>query len=206
MFTRPRCDPVCSGNACPSRSTTCGRLDAAVRQRLIDAGERYLVTMFDSSMDLLPEFAGSMTYWLYHDNYLAAKLLDGIDDEKAKKIRQKIKSFKITHSGKIEIVFGEAKNPLPFRQFELFEVEKVGDKIVKSERVTDRPLQGWEEYGDLLALAVLANPKAANASDLFKRLLGMWDRAGDCRPRNASHGDLFDLQDRSGIVGGSSTQ
>ena len=153
-------------------------IDATGKQRLVDGGQKYLVKMFDSSMNLLPEFSGSKTYWLYHDNYLAAKLLDGIDNDKAKRIRERIKSFGITYSGKIEIVFGEAKDPLPFRQYELFDVAMVGDKTVKSERVTNRPLTGWEEYGDLLALAILAEPEADDAPVLFKRLSMMWDGQG----------------------------
>ncbi|MBX9656320.1 hypothetical protein K2Y11_22100 [bacterium] len=152
--------------------------DSAEQQRIVDGGQGYLVKMFDRSMNLLPEFSGSKTYWLYHDNYLAAKILEGVDPDKAKWIRERIKSFGIDYSGKIEIVFGEAKDPLPFKQYELFDVAKVGDKIVKSERATDRPLQGWEGYGDLLALAILAEPNSDQAPILFKKLVAMWDGQG----------------------------
>jgi hypothetical protein len=41
--------------------------DAAAR------GRRFLSDLFDPTLGLLPEYKGAKVYWLYHDNYRAAK-------------------------------------------------------------------------------------------------------------------------------------
>src|SRR5438045_2841251 len=41
----------------------------------IDRGRAFLSNLFDPELNLLPEFRGSKTYWLFHDNYLAARTL-----------------------------------------------------------------------------------------------------------------------------------
>jgi hypothetical protein len=40
-------------------------------------GRAFLVGLLDADLGLLPEYAGARTYWLYHDNYLARKVLAG---------------------------------------------------------------------------------------------------------------------------------
>lgn len=147
--------------------------EAAIR-----AGREFLVAMFDPSMDLLPEYRGSKTFWLYHDNYLAAHVLTTGHPSLAEKIRGRIKSFGIERSGKIEIVLGEAKDPLPFRQYELMDVAQVGDKLVRTERATDRILEGWEEYADLLLLASLAERDSVAATRAFDKANALWDGKG----------------------------
>jgi hypothetical protein len=71
-----------------------------------------------------------------------------------------MRSLGVTESGKIEIVFDEAKRPLPFRHPELSEVKRLGGKIVTTEVLTDRDFKGWEtgRSGDVetTSLAVLA--------------------------------------------------
>src|SRR6185369_10035390 len=42
----------------------------------IARGESFLTNLFDAELDLVAEFEGSRTYWLFHDNYLAAHLLE----------------------------------------------------------------------------------------------------------------------------------
>src|SRR6266571_4484586 len=42
----------------------------------IQRGESFLTNLFDTRLQLLPEYPGSRTYWLFHDNYLAAHLLE----------------------------------------------------------------------------------------------------------------------------------
>ena len=37
-------------------------------------------------MNLLPEYRGASVYWLFHDNYLAAKVLNTSHSETARKI------------------------------------------------------------------------------------------------------------------------
>ena len=103
-----------------------------------ERGRQFLVDLFDPGINLLPEFRGSKTYWLYHDNYLAAKVLQRSHPQIAEKIEQTIKGFGITESGKIEIIFGEATRPLPFRYFQLRDVKQIGDKVIKTEAVTDK--------------------------------------------------------------------
>ena len=43
-------------------------------KRAAEKGRQFLVDMFDATLGLLPEFRGASVYWLYHDNYLAAKV------------------------------------------------------------------------------------------------------------------------------------
>src|SRR5262245_46708909 len=71
----------------------------------IQAGERFLTNLFDPSLELLPEYHGAKVYWLFHDNYLAAKLLAEKQPELATKIQASLRRFGGTHSGKIEILF-----------------------------------------------------------------------------------------------------
>ena len=159
-----------------TRSLSAKRLagpgDAATR------GRQFLVGLFDPNMRLLPEFRGSSVYWLYHDNYLAAKVLAKSHPEMAQKITRAISEFGIKESGKIEIVFGEARNPLPFRHFQLNEVRRIGNKLVKTEVVTDHVMDGWDNYADLLFLAALAENEPAKARQHFVHGMAMWDGKG----------------------------
>lgn len=146
----------------------------------VAAGRKFLAGLFDPGLALLPEYRGAETYWLYHDNYLAAKVLRPIEPRIADRIDASIRGFGVTGSGKIEIATGEAKQPLPFRQYELVEVARRGRKVVRTERVTGRPLAGWEEYADLLLLAAIArakeNPDTARGS--FDAAATVWDGKG----------------------------
>ena len=47
-------------------------------------GRKFLSGLFDPALGLLPEYRGAKVYWLYHDNYLAAKVLDRTEPELAK--------------------------------------------------------------------------------------------------------------------------
>jgi hypothetical protein len=160
-----------------------GLAEGADRQRLRDAagrGRRFLASMFDAAVGLLPEFRGSEVYWLYHDNYLAAKALDRTEPDLARKVRDAIKGFGVTGSGKIEILFGEAKNPLPFRHHRLVEVKRVGEKVIKTELVGDRIHADWREYTDLLFLAAVAEVGRDRDEALrhFEAGLATWDGTG----------------------------
>ena len=53
---------------------------------------------------------------------LAAKVLARTDPVLAKKIWAAMRSYGVQESGKIEILFGEAKKPLPFRHYRLVDV------------------------------------------------------------------------------------
>jgi hypothetical protein len=141
-------------------------------------GRQFLVRLLDPALDLLPEFRGASVYWLYHDNYLAAKVLEKTHPDMARKIVKAIHGFGVTESGKIEIVFGEAKRPLPFRHYRLVEVRRLGGKIIKTEIVTEKEMGGWESYADLLLLAALAEKDTPKAKQHFQRALEMWDGKG----------------------------
>jgi hypothetical protein len=143
-------------------------------------GREFLVQLLDQSLGLLPEYEGAKVYWLYHDNYLAAKVLENSHTELSLRIQNAIASYGIAESGKIEIVFDEARRSLPFRHPELVEVKRLGEKIVKTELLSDREFKGWEEYADLLLLASISLSKtnAGMAKQRFNQALAMWDSVG----------------------------
>ena len=153
----------------PSAQT---RAEAAAR------GRRFLEGLFDRDLDLLPEYRGANVYWLFHDNYLAAKVLAGSNPGLAGRIKTAMRRFGVEDSGKIEILFGEAKQPLPFRHYELTEVKRVGEKVVKTEVIKDAVLQGWEEYADLLFLAAIAEADHDKARRHFDAGMNLWDGSG----------------------------
>jgi hypothetical protein len=146
----------------------------------IARGESFLTNLFDTQLDLLPEFKDSRTYWLFHDNYLAAHLLEISRPDLSRRIRASQAKHGVTNSGKIEILFDEAQNPLPFRNYLLTNVTVLDGKTIRTEIVTTNTFTGWQDYADLLLLASIAeatsNPQAARAHfDLAER---MWDGQG----------------------------
>src|SRR6476660_6530184 len=66
----------------------------------IRKGEEFLAKLFEPGLDLLPEYKGAKVYWLYHDNYLAAKILGQRHPAVAKRIQASMQRFGVTHSGK----------------------------------------------------------------------------------------------------------
>ena len=144
----------------------------------VKRGRRFLESLFDPGLALLPEFSGAKVYWLYHDNYLASKVLARSNPALADKITAAIRGFGIDHSGKIEILFAEAKQPLPFRQYELIEVRIVGEKIVRTEVVKEAVLKDWQEYADLLFLAAIAQRDKERARRNLDDGLKLWDGTG----------------------------
>ena len=155
-------------------------------------GRRFLASLFDPAVGLLPEFRGSKVYWLYHDNYLAAKVLERTEPEMAGKIRDAIKGFGVTGSGKIEILFGEAKKPLPFRHYRLEEVKRIGEKVIKTEVVGDKTHDDWERYSDLLFMAAIAEVgrDKEKARGHFEAGMKTWDGTG-IRDRVNEKGGLY---------------
>ncbi|HEY5912082.1 MAG TPA: hypothetical protein VJA21_15875 [Verrucomicrobiae bacterium] len=158
----------------------------------IQRGESFLTNLFDARFHLLPEYRGSSTYWLFHDNYLAAHLLARTRPDLSRQIRSTLEKFGVTKSGKIEIVFGEAVEPLPFRTYVLTNVASLDGKSVRTELVTTNLLAGWEEYADLLLLASLAQARSAEAEARrdFERTVAMWDGQGFA-DRATKHSGLY---------------
>lgn len=143
-------------------------------------GEGFLTNLFDPGLNLLPEYAGSRVYWLFHDNYLAAKVLARRHPTLAARIGSALQQHGVTNSGKIEILFNEARTPLPFRRYVLTNVAVLGDRTLRTEVVVGAPLPGWEEYADLLLLAAIARADAdpAGARRAFDDATRLWDGRG----------------------------
>jgi hypothetical protein len=158
----------------------------------ITRGESFLTNLFDARLELLPEYQGSTTYWLFHDNYLAAHILAGNRPDLARRIRNTLVRFGVTNSGKIEIVLGEARQPLPFRTYLLTNVAMVEGKRIRTELVTTNLLTGWSEYADLLLFASLAQAESASADAgrNFEKAAAMWDGEG-FNDRAAKHSGIY---------------
>lgn len=163
-----------------SLSLFAGTAHAAVPTNASARGEKFLADLYDPELRLLPEFRGSKTFWLFHDNYLAAKLLADPQPKLAAEIQRSLVRHGATNSGKIEILFGEAARPLPFRTYILTNVAVVAGKTIRTEIVTGQVLKGWEEYADLLLLAAIAQATnaPAEARAHFKRAAALWDGRG----------------------------
>ena len=140
----------------------------------------FLTNLFDARLDLLPEYPGAKVFWLFHDNYLAAKLLETPRPDLARRVRTAIARHGVTNSGKIEILFNEAARPLPFRAYLLTNLVTIGEKTIRTEIVTDRVIRDWEKYADLLLLATVAESAShpAEARRLFERADALWDGRG----------------------------
>ena len=74
-----------------------------------ERGRSFLVELIHPQLKLLPEFAGHQVIWLYHDNYLAAKVLEKSHPEQSAQLRQAMASYGVDRSGKIELLFGESE-------------------------------------------------------------------------------------------------
>lgn len=150
----------------------------------IARGLRFLTNLYDPELKLLPEFRGANVYWLYHDNYLAAKVLAPSQPKLASTLLESIHSRGIRYSGKIEIVFDEAFAPLPFRHFILTNVVDVGRKQIRTEIAGPGLMKGWEAYADLRLLAALASVRSApqEARENFAAASAMWDGKGFADP------------------------
>lgn len=158
----------------------------------IEAGRAFLTNLFDPELELVPEYAGAKVYWLYHDNYLAAQVLDGPRPDLARRIRAAMARYGVTRSGKIELLFGDPQAGLPFRTHVLTNVAQVGAKLIRTERVGERLLTDWEQYADLLWLAAISMAKDApeQARQHFEAALALWDGQGFC-DRVTRHNGLY---------------
>jgi hypothetical protein len=156
-------------------STVRGSLSAS---EATQKGRAFLTGLLDSELGLLPEYRGAKVYWLFHDNYLAAKVLNTSHPEIARTIRSAIEREGIRRSGKIEILFGEAEKPLPFRQYQLIDVRRTANKVLRTEIVTATELDDWAQYADLLLLASLAETNQPPARQHWDAAMRLWDGKG----------------------------
>ena len=157
------------------------RSGPAISPRLADItrkGRTFLADLLDPELGLLPEYRDANVYWLYHDNYLAAKILNDTHPEIARTIRSAIQREGVEQSGKIELLFGELQNPLPFRQFQLKDVRKLGNKLIRTEVVKPEPVIGWENYADFLLMACIAEKDRTKARGHWDAASKIWDGKG----------------------------
>lgn len=157
---------------------TPNRQASAVPSDAIQKGRTFLANLFDPDVGLLPEYRGANVYWLFHDNYLAAKVLAPSHQQMAQSIMAAIHREGIYKSGKIELIFGEAEKPLPFRQYQLSDVRRTAGKIIRTEVVTDRVLNGWQDYADLLLLACIAETNQPASHKHWEAAVRLWDGKG----------------------------
>lgn len=143
-------------------------------------GRDFLAGLFDPELHLLPEYAGASVFWLYHDNYLAAKVLRPSHPLLAQQIQEAINRFDVRGSGKIELLFDEVPQPLPFRHPKLIDVQRIGQRTVKTEIVTDVEFREWQQYADLLLMASIAVARSDRPQSRrwFQLALQMWDGRG----------------------------
>src|SRR5689334_4352592 len=78
-------------------------------------GRAFLVNLFEPSVRLLPEYRGAHVYWLFHDNYLAAKVLNESNPNIASNIMATIQREGSFATGRMGLLFGET-NAWPFRE------------------------------------------------------------------------------------------
>ena len=162
--------------AATAASTTFG---AAAHAEAVARGRAFLAGLLDADLGLLPEFRGSKTYWLWHDNYLAAKTLADSHPAVSRVIFAAIEREGIRDSdGRTEMFFGKTEGVLPFRHYDLKVVRSAGEKIIRTEVSTDRLMTGWEQYADLLFLAAIAEGKLPEARAHWDAAMRMWDGKG----------------------------
>jgi len=160
-----------------------------------EKGRTFLVNLFDPDLGLLPEYHGANVFWIFHDNYLAAKVLATTNPKIAEKIKSAMAREGIHKSGKIELLFGEAEQPFPFRQYQLIDVRHVGNKLIRTEVVTDHPLENSDQYADLLLLASIAETNQPAARGHWDAALRLWDGKGflDAAAKHHQHYSTYKL-------------
>ncbi|MBN1420296.1 MAG: hypothetical protein JXP34_16065 [Planctomycetes bacterium] len=152
---------------------------AASSRTPADRGREFLAGLFDRELRLLPEFRGAKVYWLSHDNCLATRGLAKSHPRISRAIAAAIRREGLQSSdGKTALLFGKSPEALPFHEHALIDVRKAGEKIIRTEIKTSRPLQGWEEYADLLFFASMAQDEPAEARRLWDRAMKLWDGKG----------------------------
>jgi hypothetical protein len=156
----------------PNGWTSSGPSDA------IQSGRTFLVNLLDPDLGLLPEYRGANVYWLFHDNYLAAKVLAVSHPKIAQTIMAAIHREGVYTSGRIQAVFGESAEPLPFREHQLKDVRRAGNKVIRTEVATGQLFDGWEQYADLLFLACLTEKNQTAARQHWEAAMRMWDGKG----------------------------
>lgn len=149
------------------------------RQQAAKRGRDFLAGLLDPELGLLPEFSGAKTYWLSHDNYLAAKVLATSHPEISRTLTASLQREGMAKTdGKTEMFFGPVQGVLPFRHFHLADVRRIGEKLIRTEVATDRPNEGWQSYADLLFLGSIAESNPTAARQHWEKAMKLWDGRG----------------------------
>lgn len=154
---------------------------ASLRSEAATKGRAFLVNLFEPDIGLLPEYRGANVYWLFHDNYLAAKVLKESNPKIAGSIMAAIQREGTFDSGRMGLLFGETNHAWPFREYQLVDVRHVGNKTIRNEIESSRLFAGWENYADLLLLASIAEANRGHslaARQHWEAALKMWDGKG----------------------------
>ena len=154
---------------------------ASPLSKAIKRGQSFLVNLVDTNLTLLPEFRGANVYWLFHDNYLAAKVLNASHPQTSQSIMAAIHREGSYSCGRMGLIFGEATNAWPFRQAQLVDVRRVGTNVIRNEIEPGPVLVGWEDYADLQLLACIAEEHEGHQSAArqhWEAALQMWDGHG----------------------------
>lgn len=143
-------------------------------------GQAFLANLFQPDLGLLPEYRGANVYWLFHDNYLAAKVLKESNPGIAGNIMAAIQREGSYTTGRMGLLFGET-NAWPFREYQLIDVRHIGNKTIRNEIESNRAFVGWENYADLLLLASIAQANQGHSSaarEYWEAALRLWDGKG----------------------------
>lgn len=150
--------------------------ESAELSKTIANGREFLLRAVHPELNLLPEFEGHKVIWLYHDNYLAAKVLARTNPAVATKIVESIRKYGVERSGKIELLFGETE--LPMYRYELRDVATANGFLIRSEFTTEQVWKDVSGYADLLLFVAIAEKDSTKASEHFQNAMAMWDGRG----------------------------
>ena len=156
------------------------RAEQSPYARAAASGRRFLTGMVDSTLDLVPEYRGSNVFWIFHDNYMAARVLDKSDAAVAARILKAVRKEKVPPAARTEALFGDNPNAVPARVAKIVEVRRVDNKIIKSEGSGEGVMDGWQQYADLLLLSAMVEGRRNKpvGQQMVATALRMWDGRG----------------------------
>jgi hypothetical protein len=85
----------------------------------------------------------------------------------------------VTSSGKMELLFNEAKTFKVHMHLELKDIRQVGEKVIRTEGVSEMMNRNWPDHADLLFLESLAEHDCGvYARAVFPQAMKLWDGKG----------------------------
>lgn len=164
----------------PTTDATPGNPTPISTNQAIHRAVRFLVKLYDPAVQLLPEYQGSKVYWLFHDNYLAQKVLAKDRSALAKRIGLTLQLYRKSYDGAINVLFDPNLRLPPFHATRLILIARRDGALIKNEQNTPKLINNWRDYTDLLFLAAISNVKRnrAFAMECYHQALAMWDGMG----------------------------